>query len=275
MPQKPEVTITAKLYSIAEQLIAVGREGLQYYVNEWNKLQHEKLVELGSKLYDILNSASTAGLGDLHKTDDPEVDFLKELRIISKDLENITDAGRNDYLNPYVERHYQTTLELYSEINSILENKPLILSTDFKDVSDFTTPLIGAEAAVFRNGRLLLVQRHDDRLWAVPGGANDVGSTLTETALRELEEETGLRGKVIRLLGIFDSRLWGSKLKKQIYHVIFEVESEEEEPEKTIEAHDYGFFGKDELPHLSPGHDLRVPFLFELLHDESRIPYYD
>ena len=78
-----------------------------------------------------------------------------------------------------------------------------------------------------------------------------------------------------RLLGIFDSRLWGSKLKKQTYHVIFEVVSEEGEPEKTIEARDYGFFGKDDLPPLSPGHEARVPFLFELLQDETRIPYYD
>ena len=101
-----------------------------------------------------------------------------------------------------------------------------------------------------------------------------MGNTLAETALKELEEETGLQGTVKRLLGIFDSRLWGSKLKNQIYHVIFEVTAEGK-PQKTIEALDYGFFGKDELPPLSPGHDLRVPFLFDLLQDERRIPYYD
>ena len=78
-----------------------------------------------------------------------------------------------------------------------------------------------------------------------------------------------------RLLGIFDSRMWGSMLKKQTFHVIFEVNVEKGEPEKTIEARDYGFFGKDELPPLSPGHDNRVPFLFELIKDESRIPYFD
>ena len=231
-------------------------------------------MELGSRLYDSLDAASTAGPGGLRETADPEVDFLTELRSITQDLKSITENGRNNYLNPYVERHYKTTLELYTELDSIMEMSPLVLSPDFRNVSDFTTPLIGAEAAVFRNSKLLLIQRHDDGLWAVPGGGNDVGNTLAETALKELEEETGLQGTVKRLLGIFDSRLWGSKLKNQIYHVIFEVTAEGK-PQKTIEALDYGFFGKDELPPLSPGHDLRVPFLFDLLQDERRIPYYD
>ncbi len=275
MPQFSNIVITAKLYSIAEQIVAIGKEGLQHYVNEFNKTQHEKLVELGSRLYDILDAPSSPESREADETSIASVDFVSELSKITDDIKIITDTGRENYLNPYIERHYETTSGLCSEINSILENKPLILSTDFRDVSDFTAPLIGAEAAVFRNGKLLLIQRHDDGLWAVPGGANDIGNTLAETALRELEEETRLRGKIIRLLGIFDSRLWGSKLKKQIYHVIFEVESEEEEPEKTIEARDYRFFGKDELPPLSPGHDLRVPFLFELVQDGSRIPYYD
>jgi hypothetical protein len=36
-----------------------------------------------------------------------------------------------------------------------------------------------------------------------------------------------------------------------------------------------GFFGEDELPPLSPGHDRRTPFLFRLLRGEEAIPYLD
>ena len=275
MTQKPEVAITATLYSIAEQLKAIGNEGLQHYVNEWNKLQHETLVELGSRLYDILDTASITGSSDSGETVITSSDFSKKLSMIAKDLVSITETGRKNYINPYVERHYEATQRICTEIYGILEIEPLYLSSGFKGRSDATTPFIGAEAAVFKDDKLLLIQRHDDGLWAVPGGGNDVGNTLSETALRELEEETGLQGIVKRLLGIFDSRVWGSKLKKQTFHVIFEVNVEKGEPEKTIEANDYGFFGEDELPPLSPGHDNRVPFLFELMQDESRIPYYD
>ena len=46
------------------------------------------------------------------------------------------------------------------------------------------SPLIGAEAAVFRDNRLLLIKRHDNKLRAVPGGKVDVGETLKEAAIR-------------------------------------------------------------------------------------------
>ena len=275
MAQKSEVAVTAKLYSITEQLKAIGREGLQHYVNESNKLQHESLVELGSRLSDILDKTSITEPGDSGETIITKSDFSKKLSTIADDLKKITETGRKNYLNPYVERHYEATQKLCTEIYNILELNPLYLSTGFRDMSNFTTPLIGAEAAVLKNGKLLLIQRKDDGLWAIPGGGNDVGNTLSETAVKELEEETRLQSTVKRLLGIFDSRMWGSMLKKQTFHVIFEVNVEKGEPEKTIEAKNYGFFCEDQLPPLSPGHDMRVTFLFELIQDESRIPYYD
>jgi ADP-ribose pyrophosphatase YjhB (NUDIX family) len=266
---------TTKLYSIAEQLKAIGKEGLQHYVNEWNKLQHEKLVELGFRLWRILDEVPLSQSDESIQTVNPGIDFSNELRKISNDLKTINDTGRKNYLNPYVERHYEATRKLCTELDNILKLTPLCLSTDFGNIRDVTTPLIGAEAAVFIDGKLLLIQRNDVGLWAIPGGGVDVGNTLSEAALRELEEETRLRGSVKRLLGFFDSRLWGSKLKMQTFHTIFEVDVVKGEPEKTIEALDCGFFGKDELPPLSPGHDMRVPFLFELIQDESKIPYFD
>ena len=69
------------------------------------------------------------------------------------------------------------------------------------------SPGLGAEAVVARDGRLLLIRRADNGLWALPGGLVDVGETPAQAALRELREEAGLSGRVTRLLGMFDSRL--------------------------------------------------------------------
>jgi ADP-ribose pyrophosphatase YjhB (NUDIX family) len=41
--------------------------------------------------------------------------------------------------------------------------------------------------------RLLLMRRADTGCWSVPGGCAEPGTTFAQTAVRELEEETGLR----------------------------------------------------------------------------------
>lgn len=52
-------------------------------------------------------------------------------------------------------------------------------------------------------GRVLMIQRTDNGLWAIPGGAQDVGETCTEAAIREVCEETGLNVEVTGLVGIY------------------------------------------------------------------------
>ncbi|MEU1647566.1 NUDIX hydrolase [Micromonospora zamorensis] len=52
-------------------------------------------------------------------------------------------------------------------------------------------------------GRVLLIRRTDNGLWALPGGAQDFGEYITETAVRETREETGVEVEVIGLVGIY------------------------------------------------------------------------
>ena len=53
---------------------------------------------------------------------------------------------------------------------------------------------------VVRDGSELLVLEGSSGL-TVPGGAAEPGETLESAALRELEEETGLKGRIVRKLG--------------------------------------------------------------------------
>lgn len=59
---------------------------------------------------------------------------------------------------------------------------------------------------VLRNGEVLLVHRpkYDD--WTFPKGKADEGETDEETAIREVEEETGLRCELVRELPSTDYR---------------------------------------------------------------------
>jgi len=61
-------------------------------------------------------------------------------------------------------------------------------------------PILCASAAVFRDGRVLLGSRRNppyDQVFSLPGGLVETGESLEEAALRELEEETGVRGKIV------------------------------------------------------------------------------
>ncbi len=57
--------------------------------------------------------------------------------------------------------------------------------------------------AVDQAGRLLLQRRRDTGQWAIPMGKQELGETVTQCAVRETEEETGVKVEVTGLLGIY------------------------------------------------------------------------
>jgi 8-oxo-dGTP pyrophosphatase MutT (NUDIX family) len=120
-----------------------------------------------------------------------------------------------------------------------------------------------------------LVQRSDDKLWALPGGLAEIGETLAQAAQREFWEETGFRASITNLLGIFDSRLWQTQSKVQLYHVLFLAEIESGVATPSSETLQVDFFDESNLPPLSQGHYMRVPFIFKLLRGESVVPFFD
>jgi 8-oxo-dGTP pyrophosphatase MutT (NUDIX family) len=52
-------------------------------------------------------------------------------------------------------------------------------------------------------GQLLMIHKVDNDLWALPGGGHDVGESITDTAVREVREETGLAVEIERLTGTY------------------------------------------------------------------------
>jgi ADP-ribose pyrophosphatase YjhB (NUDIX family) len=55
------------------------------------------------------------------------------------------------------------------------------------------------------DGRILMIRRTDNRLYSIPGGQVEPGETLTEAAVREAREETGVDIEVTGLIGIYSN----------------------------------------------------------------------
>ncbi|MEU3494474.1 NUDIX domain-containing protein [Kitasatospora cineracea] len=53
------------------------------------------------------------------------------------------------------------------------------------------------------DGQLLLIHKTDNNLWALPGGGHDVGESVSDTVIREVQEETGIDVEVLSIVGLY------------------------------------------------------------------------
>jgi ADP-ribose pyrophosphatase YjhB (NUDIX family) len=121
-------------------------------------------------------------------------------------------------------------------------------------------PLIGAGAnGLIRDeaGRVLLIQRADNGQWNTPGGYSDLGESAAETAVREVEEEVGLRVAPTRLINVRtgpDHQVrYSNGDETQVCVALFEcrVLGGELRPDPA-EVRQAAFFAPDALPEPMP-----------------------
>lgn len=109
---------------------------------------------------------------------------------------------------------------------------------------------------VERDGRVLLIRRDDNGNWTMPGGAQDPGESLTDTAVRETLEETGIDVDVVGLVGIFtDPRhvihYTSNDEVRQEFTVVYRAAYRAGEPQTSTESTHVEWVPIDRIKQLS------------------------
>lgn len=60
-----------------------------------------------------------------------------------------------------------------------------------------------ASVAIIEDNKILLLHRVDNGKWTMPGGTMEFGESLTRCAVREVEEETGLKIEINGIIGTY------------------------------------------------------------------------
>jgi len=114
---------------------------------------------------------------------------------------------------------------------------------------------VGCSAAIFdEQGRILLTRRADNGQWCLPGGGMESGESAAEACEREVFEETGLRVRLKRLVGVYSHAdqlvVYPDGNKAHIVALHFEAEVISGELGLSNETTDFGYFTLDQIQDL-------------------------
>jgi ADP-ribose pyrophosphatase YjhB (NUDIX family) len=107
-------------------------------------------------------------------------------------------------------------------------------------------------AVVNDQDRLLLIRRSDNDNWALPGGAMDPGESISDAAIRETKEESGVDCEITGMVGIYTNPrhviLYTSDGEvRQECSVVFSARAVGGEPAPSSESTEVRWVRPDEL----------------------------
>ena len=174
-------------------------------------------------------------------------DFVKYLqRMIA-----LTDTGLTFTKDPFDRERYQDLRGLLSEmLNQASDLDAEEVAEVLKPTSAYATPLMDVRAWIVEDEKICLVRGQGENDWALPGGFGEVSYSPTENILKEIEEETGFKAKVERLLAVFDTNRFQLQ-SKQYTKFVFGCKLLDGQFQENQEIADLQFFAIDQLPALS------------------------
>ena len=170
----------------------------------------------------------------------------------AEELQSLAQAGLYYAKDAFDRERFQRVREIAAEMMAERTGLSLGKVTElFCADSGYQTPKVDTRAAVFRDGKILLVQERDGR-WALPGGWCEFNLTPAENAVKEAREEAGVEVAVRRLIAVHDrDRHNRPPYPFHIVKLFFLCELLGGAFRENSETLASGFFAREELPPLA------------------------
>ena len=171
------------------------------------------------------------------------------------ELQSLAQIGLAYTTNVYDRERFERIREISAEIMSEKTGLDLSQVNDvFCSETGFQTPKLDTRAAIFKDGKILLVKERIGKTWSMPGGWVDVDQSIAENTVKEVWEEAGLEVTADRLVALLDRNRhntppYAHGIIKAF--VLCTVQGGSFQPNAETEASDY--FDLDQLPDLSLG----------------------
>jgi mutator protein MutT len=113
-------------------------------------------------------------------------------------------------------------------------------------------PRVGVGAVLIHQDKVLLIKRGKEPLrgrWVVPGGTVELGETLEQALVREVQEETGLTVRPLEVVLVFDRiEREGDAVRYHYVIVDYLCEYLAGTPRAASDALDVAFVARNDLP---------------------------
>jgi ADP-ribose pyrophosphatase YjhB (NUDIX family) len=197
----------------------------------------------------------------------------------AREIQAIAQSGshyaENDYQRQRFQRLSQIAAEIVSEYTTL--SYPMLADVFFAQVG-YATPRVDVRAAVFQQGKLLLVRERQDGGWTMPGGWMDVGEKPASAAERETWEEAGYHVKAQRIIGVYDANRVGPLEVFHAVKLVYLCELIGGEARSSEETSEVSFYSPDEIPTVLSGERTKTRHIADAiaaLHDPYKPTVFD
>ena len=197
----------------------------------------------------------------------------------ARELQAIAQSGSHSAEKDYQRERFRRLSQIAAEI--ISEHTTLdypTLADAFCAQVGYATPRVDVRAAVFQDGRLLLVRERQDGGWTLPGGWADVGEMPSKAAERETWEEAGYQVRAQRVVGVYDANRVGPLEVFHAVKLVYLCDLIGGESRTSGETSEVCFYSLDEIPTVLSGERTKrrhIADAIAALNDPSRPTVFD